>query len=73
MDSQGLGSALLREAQIIGAHAEKRLSDVTVVIRADKKAKTGEVQKIIQKCQDAGFETFALRSRQSNISTLTTP
>ena len=73
MNSQGLGSALLREAQIIGAHAEKRLSDVTVVIRADKQAQTGEVQKIIQKCQDAGFDTFALRSRQSNVSTLTTP
>ena len=52
MDSQGLGSALLTEAQIIRAHAEKKLSDVTVVIRADKEAKTGEVQKIIQKSQN---------------------
>jgi biopolymer transport protein ExbD len=73
MDSQGLGSALLTEAQIIRAHSEKKLSDVTVVIRADKEAKTGKVQEIIEKCQDAGFDTFALRSRQSNVSTLTTP
>jgi len=66
----GLKSALLREAQIIKAHPEKKVADVTVIIRADRLAKTGKVQEIIQLCQQAEFDTFALRGRQSDRSTL---
>ena len=65
-----LQSALLREAQIIRAYPNKKLSDVTVVIRADRLAKTGRVQEIIQMCQKAGFDMFALRGRQSDTTTL---
>jgi biopolymer transport protein ExbD len=65
----GLKSALLREAQIIKAHPEKKVSDVTVVIRADRNAATGKVQELIQVCQEAEFDTFALRNKQ----TQTTP
>jgi biopolymer transport protein ExbD len=65
----GLKSALLREAQIIKAHPEKKVSDVTVVIRADRNAATGKVQELIQVCQEAEFDTFALRGKQ----TQTTP
>jgi biopolymer transport protein ExbD len=39
-------------------------ADATVIIRADSDAKTGIVQEVIQKCQDNGFEKFALRARQ---------
>lgn len=67
---EGLRSALLREAQIIRTHPNKNLSDVTVIIRADRVAKTGKVQEIIQVCQQAEFNTFALRGRQSDHSTL---
>ena len=67
---EGLRSALLREAQIIRTHPNKKLSDVTVIIRADRVAKTGKVQEIIQVCQQAEFNTFALRGRQSDHSTL---
>jgi biopolymer transport protein ExbD len=66
----GLKSALLREAQIIKAHPDKKVSDVTVIIRADRFAKTGKVQEIIKLCQEAEFDTFALRGRQSDRSTL---
>jgi biopolymer transport protein ExbD len=66
----GLKAAMLREAQIIKAHPEKKVSDVTVIIRADRMAKTGKVQEIIQICQQAEFDTFALRGRQSDRSTL---
>ena len=66
----GLKSALLREAQIIKAHPDKKVTDVTVIIRADRFAKTGKVQEIIQLCQQAEFDTFALRGRQSDRSTL---
>jgi biopolymer transport protein ExbD len=67
---EGLLSALLREAQIIRAHPNKTVTDVTVIIRADRAAKTGKVQEIIQVCQQAQFNTFALRGRQSDRSTL---
>jgi biopolymer transport protein ExbD len=65
-----LQSALMREAQIIMAYPNKKLSDVTVVLRADRAAKTGKVQEIIQMCQKAGFDMFALRGKQSDVSTL---
>jgi biopolymer transport protein ExbD len=68
-----LQSALLREAQIIKAHPNKTAADVTVIIRADQLARTGRVQEVIQMCQKAEFDTFALRGRQSDSPTLTEP
>jgi biopolymer transport protein ExbD len=65
-----LKAALLREAQIIKSNRDKKISDVTVIIRADRFAKTGKVQEIIKTCQEAEFDTFALRGRQSDRSTL---
>ena len=65
-----LKSALLREAQIIKAHPDKDVSDVTVIIRADRFAKAGKVQELIQICQEAEFDTFALRGKSSDRSTL---
>jgi biopolymer transport protein ExbD len=64
-----LQAALRREAQLI-RYAEKDISEVTVIIRADRFAKTGKVQELIQMCQEAEFDTFALRGRQSDRSTL---
>ncbi len=63
-------TALLREAQIIQADGKTKLKDVTVVIRADKDARTGKVQELIEVAQDAQFETFALRGQQADESTL---
>jgi biopolymer transport protein ExbD len=40
------------------------VADATVILRADANAKTGVVQQVIQKCQDNGFEKFALRAKQ---------
>jgi biopolymer transport protein ExbD len=65
----GLKSALLREAQIIQAHPEKKVGDVTVIIRADRNAATGKVQELIQVCQEAEFDTFALRGKQTQVTT----
>lgn len=70
MTPDALQSALMREAQIIKAYPNKKLSDVTVVIRADRFAKTGKVQEVIQMCQQAGFDMFALRGKTSDVSTL---
>jgi biopolymer transport protein ExbD len=73
MTIDGLAPHLVTESQVIRAHQEKRMSDVTVIIRADELAKSGDVQRIIQKCQDAEFDTFALRGRQSDQPTLFEP
>jgi biopolymer transport protein ExbD len=65
-----LRSALLQETQIILRHTTKNLADVTVIIRADENAKTGLVQEVIQACQELEFERFALRGKQSEVSTI---
>jgi biopolymer transport protein ExbD len=60
-----LRSALLREKQIIERYALEKLSNVTIVIRADEDARTGQVQEVIQLCQELRFERFALRGKQA--------
>jgi biopolymer transport protein ExbD len=65
-----LRSALLREKQIINRFAVEKLEDVTIVIRADEDAQTGQVQEIIQLSQELGFERFALRGKQSEVRTI---
>ena len=55
---------LLTERQILERTANKSPSMVTVIIRADADAQTGEIQEIIQLCQKMGFEKFVLRARQ---------
>ncbi len=34
----------------------------TVIVRADGRARTGDVQQVIRICQEQGFERFALRA-----------
>jgi biopolymer transport protein ExbD len=65
-----LRSELLQETQIIKRHTSKKVSDTTVIIRADEEAHTGMVQRIIQTCQQLGFEKFALRGKQSEVPTI---
>jgi len=60
-----LRGALLLEKQIIERRADKKLSDVTVIIRGDQDSRTGWVQEIMQACQELRFEVFALRGKQS--------
>ena len=62
-----LRSALLREKQIIERYDLEKLSNVTIVIRADQDARTGQVQEIIQMSQELKFERFALRGKQAEI------
>jgi biopolymer transport protein ExbD len=65
----GLKALMLREAQIIAQAEDKSASEVTIIIRADGDADTGEVQEIIQICQETGFERFALRAKQEEEGT----
>ncbi len=59
----GLKRILLRERQVMEAGG-RSASKATVIIRADRDAKTGKVQEVIKSCQDTGFEKFALRAKQ---------
>ena len=53
---------------IVEANILKRKSsspaDATVIVRGDANVPAGEVQKLIQICQEAEFETFALRAEE---------
>jgi len=60
----GLEPLLLREAQLLDADPTRNVKDATIIIRADRGAKTGIVQEVIQVCQGTGFEKFALRAKQ---------
>ncbi|TWU00307.1 Biopolymer transport protein ExbD [Botrimarina colliarenosi] len=71
IDIDQLRGRLRTEATLLRAYKDNRLKDATVVIRADLRSRTGRVQEIIEACQEAGFDTFALRGRQSDVPTLT--
>ncbi len=71
MGIEDLRGAIRREATLLKAYKDNRLAEAMVVIRADKRSRTGKVQEVIEACQDAGFDTFALRGKQSDESTLT--
>ena len=54
---------LVNERSILDGR-ERPLSDATVIIRADRLAKAGVVQKLIQVCQEEQFVKFALRAKK---------
>jgi len=57
-----IGSYLDREKTAI-LDSGKEPNSATVIVRADGRAKTGEVQDIVRICQEKGFERFALRAQ----------
>jgi biopolymer transport protein ExbD len=57
-----IGGYLDREKTVM-LDAGKEPNTATVIVRADGRAKTGEVQDIIRVCQEKGFERFALRAQ----------
>ncbi|MBU6276053.1 MAG: biopolymer transporter ExbD [Planctomycetes bacterium] len=57
-----IGGYLEREKTVM-RDAGREPAGATVIIRADGRSKTGEVQEIIRICQEKGFERFALRAQ----------
>ena len=57
---------LVGERQVLG-YQKKSVQDATIIIRADATVKTGMVQKLIEVCQEAKFEKFALRAKQEEV------
>jgi len=53
----------LEQEKSVMIDAGKEPAAATVIVRADGRAKTGEVQEIIKICQEKGFEKFALRAQ----------
>jgi biopolymer transport protein ExbD len=58
----GIEPDLRREAMGLQALG-KNPKTATMIIRADRRAKTGNVQELILMCQKAGFEKFVLRTK----------
>lgn len=63
----GLGPYLQKEIRALEFSGEG-VEAATIVIRAHRHCQAGRVQELIEKCQEVGFENFALRA-QENIET----
>jgi biopolymer transport protein ExbD len=59
----GAKANLIVEANIL-KRKKSSPADATVIIRGDASVAAGEVQKLIQICQEAEFENFALRAEE---------
>ena len=54
---------LVAEANVLKAKKSSP-ANATVIIRGDADALTGQVQQLVQICEDAKFENFALRAEE---------
>jgi biopolymer transport protein ExbD len=61
-DVASLGTVLEREKTVI-IDSGKEPAAATIIVRADGRSPTGDVQEIIRICQEKGFEKFALRAK----------
>jgi biopolymer transport protein ExbD len=69
---ENVGVYLDLEAGVI-KRKERSPSEATVIIRADARAKTGQVQQLIQLAQGRNFEQFALRVSEETVPLATPP
>jgi biopolymer transport protein ExbD len=63
MPISALSQSLRNERRFLELNGKKP-SDATIILRADADAKGGVVQEVMQKCQENGFDNFALRAKQ---------
>ncbi len=59
-----LRQVLRTEREVLQRVAGKEPSAVTMIVRADANAQMGQVQEVIEICQELGFEKFHLRAQQ---------
>lgn len=59
----GLRPLLELEANVLKSNG-KSAKDANVIIRADGNTSGGLVQELIKKCQESGYEKFALRAKE---------
>ena len=58
-----LKGPLRREREVIKTVLHRDIKNATIVIRADRDVPAGIVQEVIQACQQAEFEKFAMRAK----------
>ena len=61
-DDPGIYVVFIEQERKIIVAAGKDPALATVIVRADGRARTGDVQQVIRICQEQGFERFALRA-----------
>lgn len=59
----GLRPLLELEAKVLTSNG-KSAKDANIIIRADGNTAGGMVQELIKKCQESGYEKFALRAKE---------
>jgi len=59
---EDVGGYLENEKRVM-ISAGKEPSSATVIVRADGRSRTGDVQQMIRICQEKGFERFVLRAQ----------
>jgi biopolymer transport protein ExbD len=60
---ENVEGALQQQVRIM-QRLNRNPATTTVIIRADKDVKSGLVQELTKRCQDAGFEKFAYRAKK---------
>lgn len=65
----GLDPYLTKEIRSLEIRYGVGPESATVVVRAHRLSHAGEVQQLIKKCQEFGFENFALRAEENVMST----
>jgi biopolymer transport protein ExbD len=55
---------LLNNEKYVLESQNRVVSDATIIIRAHRDARTGDVQELIKTCQQVGFEKFTLRAKE---------
>ena len=61
-DLKRLKAALDKEVKFVKTEKKKSAKDMTIILRADKDAPIGFINRVIHTCQEADIETFALRA-----------
>lgn len=54
---------LLNNEKYVLQSQDRSPGDATIIIRAHRASKTGQVQNVIKVCQEVGFEKFTLRAK----------
>jgi biopolymer transport protein ExbD len=55
---------LLNNEKYVLESQNRLVGDATIIIRAHRDARTGDVQELIKTCQQVGFEKFTLRAKE---------
>lgn len=61
-DANAIRPLLNNEKYVLQAQ-DRSTGDATIIIRAHRAAKTGQVQNVVKVCQEVGFEKFTLRAK----------